>query len=128
MSKLPQISDAEWEIMQVIWRQSSITAAETVAELGERTGWNHRTIRTLLGRLVRKKAIGFKTLGNRYVYHPLVSRESCVRAESQSFIQKIFCGDTASLLVHFVRHGDLSAEDLLELKKTLMDKAEETAP
>ena len=128
MSKLPQISDAEWEIMQVIWRQSPITAAEIVAELGKRTGWNHRTIRTLLGRLVRKRAIGFKTLGNRYVYHPKVTRESCVGAESQSFIQRIFCGDTASLLVHFVRHGKLSAEDLRELKQTLTDKEEETAP
>src|SRR5215471_18673444 len=98
MGRLPQISDAEWEIMQVVWRGPPITAAEIIADVTGHTGWNHRTVRTLLNRLVRKGALGFEVLGNRYLYRPRVSREACVRAESQSFIQKFFSGDTASLV------------------------------
>jgi BlaI family penicillinase repressor len=125
MGSLPQISDAEWEIMQITWKKSPITAAEIIAEVAGRTAWNHRTVRTLLNRLVRKGALGFEAIGNRYSYHPRVSRESCVRAESRSFIQKVFSGDTASLVVHFVRNGRLSADDVQELKRILHEKKRE---
>jgi BlaI family penicillinase repressor len=111
--------------MQVIWRRSPICAAEIVAELAGPTGWNHRTVRTLLNRLVRKGALDFDTIANRYLYRPKVSRDACVRAESRSFVRKVFCGDTGSLVLHFVRNGRLSAADLSDLRKALEDKREE---
>src|SRR5206468_1477883 len=50
----PRISDAEWQVMQVVWERKAATAAEVIAALAGRTGWQHRTIRTLLARLVDK--------------------------------------------------------------------------
>lgn len=122
---LPQISDAEWEVMEIIWRRSPIAAAEIIAELADPHGWNHRTVRTLLNRLVRKKALDFETLGNRYLYRPLVNRDSYLKAEGRSFASKMFSGDTASLVMHFVRHSRLSADELRDLKRLLTEKEKE---
>lgn len=118
----PSISDAEWQVMQVIWDRKTATAAEVIAALAPVTGWQHRTIRTLLARLVEKGALAAEADGNRYIYRPRVSRNSCVRAESQSFLRKVFAGDTAGLLVHFVRSGDISAQQIDELKRLLDEK------
>jgi predicted transcriptional regulator len=71
------ISDAEWEVMQVVWRRRSVTAAEVIEALVPRTGWSHRTVRTLLARLVDKGVLAVEQEGHRYRYRPLVSRTRC---------------------------------------------------
>ena len=70
--------------MQVVWQREEATAAEVIADLTDTTGWSRRTIRTLLGRLVEKKALAATADGNRYVYRALVTRQKCVRAETIS--------------------------------------------
>ena len=121
MSKASKISDAEWQVMQVIWHRSPISASEIVQELEPHTGWNHRTIRTMLNRLVQKEVLDYDVEGNRYLYRPNVTRARCVRKESESFLNKVFSGDANSLLVHFVRSGKISADDLQELQRILED-------
>ncbi len=116
-----KISDAEWDVMQVVWTLKKATAAEVIDELAEAKEWNHRTIRTLLGRLVEKGALTAQTAGNRNVYKAAISRAQCVKLESSSFLEKIFGGDVNSLLAHFIRDPQVSAEDLAELQK-LLDK------
>ena len=126
MPKLPRISAAEWRVMQIIWDESPIRASAIVRRLEPETDWNHRTIRTMLNRLVNKGALAFKVDGNRYLYRPKVKRESYVSLESASFVERVFCGDPASLLAHFVDHGDLSSDELRELKKLLTQKIKES--
>ena len=116
------ISDSEWLVMQAIWARRSATAAEVIAELAPATGWGHRTIRTLLARLVEKGAVEARADGNRYVYRPLVTRGRCVREEGRSFLNKVFAGDAAELLVHFVRDARITPEQIAELKRLLDDK------
>jgi BlaI family penicillinase repressor len=117
-----QISDAEWQVMHVVWVKGSVTAAEVIAALTPTTRWQHRTIRTLLARLVDKGALATETDGNRYLYRALIARSSCVRKESKSFLKKIFGGDAAELLVHFVRGEDIPPERIEELKRLLDGK------
>jgi BlaI family penicillinase repressor len=117
-----QISNAEWQVMQVVWERKTATAADVIVALSRTTGWRHRTIRTLLARLVDKGVLAATADGNRYVYRPLVNRSKCVREESQSFLQKVFGGDAAELLVHFVRGSDLAPEQITELKRLLEEK------
>ena len=126
MPKLPRISAAEWRVMQLIWDESPITAGEIVRRLEPETDWNHRTIRTMLNRLVNKGALDFKVDGNRYLYRPKVKRESYVSLESESFVERVFCGSPASLLAHFVDHGELSSDELRELKRLLNQKIKES--
>ncbi len=113
------ISDAEWEVMQIIWRRRSATAAEVIADLAQVSRWRHRTIRTLLGRLVEKQILAAEPDGHRYIYRPLVGRQKCVRQEARSFVQRVFGGDTSELLVHFVRDAKISSEQIDELKRIL---------
>src|SRR5947209_13824711 len=116
------ISDAEWQVMQVIWERKTATAAEVIAALASVTDWQHRTIRTLLARLVDKGVLAAEADGHRYLYRPLLSRGKCVREEGRSFLRKVFDGDTAELLVHFVRGADISPEQVEELKRLLDEK------
>lgn len=124
MPKLPGISDAEWAVMQTLWAESPLTAAGVVQRLQGRTGWSPRTIKTLLGRLVRKGALKFSEDGNRYQYRPAVSRDACIREESRSFLQRVFGGDVAPMLAHFVRDNRLTPDQIRELRKLLERKGE----
>lgn len=113
------ISDAEWAVMEVLWNQKSATAADVVEQLATARSWNHRTIRTLLARLVEKKALIAAADGHRYIYTPAVTRERCVRQEGRSFLDKVFGGNINSLLMHFARESKLTAADLQKLKRML---------
>lgn len=117
-----QISDAEWQVMQVVWEKGSVTAAEVIAVLTPTTKWQHRTIRTLLARLVDKGALATETEGNRYLYRALIARSSCIRKESRSFLKKVFGGDAAELLMHFVQGSEIAPERIEELKRLLDEK------
>jgi BlaI family penicillinase repressor len=76
----------------------------------------------MLGRLVKKKAVGFKAEGKMYHYRPLVTREECVQDVSQSFLERVFEGATASLLIHFVERKSLTKKELAELEAILQKK------
>ena len=125
MGDLPRISEAEWEVMQVVWETPSVGAGESVERLAPESGWNHRTIRTMLNRLVSKGALTFREEGNRYLYRARVRRQSYVKQKSRSFIDKIFCGDVASMLVHFVENESLSADDIQRLRSILDEQLEQ---
>lgn len=122
MSKLVQISDAEWVVMEALWRRGSATAADVIGDLADAREWNHRTVRTLLTRLVGKGALVAKAAGNKYVYRPALSREKCVRAEGRSFLAKVFGGNTAEMLVHFVRDSKISGDEIERLRQVLDEK------
>lgn len=130
MAREIRITDAEWDVMEIVWDRGVATAADVIAALAESKAWNHRTIRTLLARLAAKGALRFEVDGNRHVYRPAVKRQSCVRRESRSFLERIFAGDAASLLVHFVRESELTAAQLAELEQALAAKQDQrgTAP
>ena len=112
MPNPPAISDAEWDVMQVLWESSPLTANEVVDKVARRRGWNPRTVKTLLNRLVKKGALGFEQEGNRYRYFPLASRDACVRSESRSFLARVFGGAVGPMLAHFVSEAPLSPEEI----------------
>lgn len=121
MGMLPSISEAEWEVMRVLWQagKNPMTAQEIVDELAPRKQWSPRTVKTMLSRLVKKGALGFKAEGKRYLYFAKVSQEQCVREESRSFIDRVFGGSAAPMLNYFVQNARLSEEEKEELRKLL---------
>jgi BlaI family penicillinase repressor len=122
MKAIPKISDAEWEVMAIAWTQTPVAASEIVERLSEKRGWRPRTIRTLLDRLVKKGALRFEPDGKRYLYWPRVTMDKCLRQESQSFLDRVFGGEPASMLIHLVKTTKLSPEDIRELQRILSDK------
>jgi len=117
-----RISDSEWQIMSLIWEQFPITASDIIGALSQRTGWHPRTIRTLLDRLVKKGALRAALSGRRYLYEPLVSMEACLRQESRSFLDRLFGGEPALMLLYLVKESKLTNEEIKELKRLLTRK------
>lgn len=125
MKGLPNITDAEWQVMKVLWATSSATANDVIEELSPDTSWKPKTVKTLLNRLVNKKALGY-TIDEKdkrtYHYYALVEEEECVRAESQSFLDRIYGGSVNILLTRFLEEQELSANEIDELKNILDKK------
>ncbi len=125
MAKPPQISDAEWEVMNVLWQRSPRSGSEVADELCGRMSWQPKTVNTLLGRLVKKGALRYREEANRYLYTPAFDRERYVAAESRSFIDRVFGGKTTPALVHMVETMKLSEDDLRELRSIIDRKEKE---
>lgn len=123
MSQIPNISDAEWEVMKVLWARSPRSANEIIQALEDHSEWKPKTVRTLLNRLVQKQAAAFTQDGKVYAYYPLVSEEDCVKTETRSFLNRIHGGAFKPMLANFLREEPLTAEEIGELKKILEDKA-----
>lgn len=115
-----KISEAEWTVMEKLWQDSPLTAAEVAKVLRPETGWADNTVRTLLTRLVEKGALKAdeKQPGPR-TFRPALSREACVKAEGNSFLQRVFGGAAKPLLVHFAQNSKLTATEVKELKRLL---------
>jgi BlaI family penicillinase repressor len=122
MKKVPRISEAEWEVMKVIWAKGPCSAGEVVETLMSADPSRHpKTIKTYPTRLGAKEALGFRRDGRGYLYRPLVTETECVKAVSESFLERVFGGSVKPMLTHFVEQKKLSAEEIQELKR-LLDK------
>lgn len=117
--KTPQISEAEWQVMHVIWEHQPVHSQEIVAHLSAEQDWSPTTIKTMLFRLVKKGALSYEKEGNRYLYQAKVKKEDCIRRESESFLDRVFGGDQLPMLSYFVNSGELTQEQISELKKLL---------
>ena len=122
MKPVPRISETEWEVMKVLWARSPLSADEIIQKLAAQDDWHPKTAKTLLNRLVKKKALGFEKEGRAYLYHPLVKEAECVRAASDSFLDRVFGGSLTPMLIHFVERKKMSPEQIRELKRLLERK------
>ena len=60
MKPLPQISEAEYEVMRIVWQNAPVSTNEIVERLEKTTSWNPKTIQTLIKRLVTKRALTYE--------------------------------------------------------------------
>ena len=116
------ISESEWRVMKIIWNDCPQTLPEILDRLKE-TGWSKTTIQTYLARLVKKGALSTKRQGKGYLYYPAVSESDCQLAESRSFLSRVYDGSLSRMVMGFVKSGELSQEELNELK-SLIDQPE----
>ena len=125
MPKAPAITDAEWDVMKVLWDRPGdwLPAGEIIQPVERERAVHHRTIRTLLARLVKKGAVETRRdSASTYLYRAKVSRDSVTRDESKSFLSRVFDGQAAPALVHLLNEGNLSAAEIRELKELLERK------
>lgn len=121
MNKPIQISEAESQVMEVLWSGSPRTAEDVVAALSDQQAWQVATIKTLLNRLLKKGAVRAEKDGRRFLYSPLLTRDQWLVTESGSMVQRLFGGRIAPLVAHFGQHGKLSADDLEDLKRLVKE-------
>lgn len=121
-NEVPSISEAEWEVMNVLWEKKPLTANEVILSLQEKMDWKPKTIRTLLDRLVKKKVVGVNQNQKLYTFYPLYTQEECQKAEAQTFLKRIYGGTMKSMLVQFIEEEALTEEDMNELRSILNEK------
>lgn len=124
MSKLPQISEAEFEVMKVIWKYAPISTNEVTEKLTQTTDWSPKTIQTMLKRLVTKKALTYEKQSRVFVYTPLVPETEYIRQESNSFLNKYYNGNIVSMLTSYLEYDKLSKTELDTLRHLLSDTHE----
>ena len=117
---MSQISEAEAVVMEVLWRNHPLGADEVMAALASRN-WAEPTIKTLLNRLLTKEAISASRDGRRYLYSPVLQRHAWVAEQSEGFLDRVFDGRVAPLVAHFSQRGELSAQDIAELKQLIRE-------
>ena len=122
MKKAIRITEAEWEVMAVVWDQSPVAASTVVEVVEDRKQWTLATVRTLLRRLVNKGALQQETEGKRYIYTPLISMSECVRRESESFLDRVLGRAPSEAILHLVKRAELSDKDIQELRRILREK------
>ncbi len=118
----PKISPAEWEVLNVVWDRGTSTALDVYETLADQTGWHQKTVNTFLTRLAEKGILTIRREGRLNVYTPKLTREQCVRRESESFLQRVFRGATGPLLVHYCEQADLSDDEIAQLQKLLQQR------
>jgi len=105
--------------MEILWQESPLSSGDVVGRLHAQ-GWNEKTVKTFLNRLVKKKVVSFTRDGRRYLYSPSVARNEVLSEESSGFLNRVFNGDMKELLATFVQNKQLS-NDELEYLKNLLD-------
>jgi BlaI family penicillinase repressor len=115
----PSISQAEWEVMRVLWAQGPSSAQDIIARLAGDVPWQPKTVKTLLNRLLKKQAIGHETRGREYIYKPLIEESACVRAETRSFLHRFFGGALTPMVAQLAGDQDLSKKDIDALRELL---------
>mgnify|MGYP000442278079 CR=1 FL=1 len=121
MKDMPKITEAEWAVMKVFWQKSPCTANEVVDALNN-SGWNPKTIRTLIIRLQKKGALDFEKNGREHHYYPLVKEHECVRQEAQSLLARAGASALKPMLAAFLQDEKLSDKEIEELKDILNKK------
>ena len=114
-----RISSAEHEVMEVLWRESPLTAVEVAERVPAGRGWSIRTVKTLLSRLLAKGVLSHEEEGRRYLYRPAVAREDYVAQESRRLLDRLFGGRLTPLVAHLAERDDLSARDIAEIEALL---------
>ncbi|WP_418157323.1 BlaI/MecI/CopY family transcriptional regulator [Pseudoalteromonas sp. RW-H-Ap-1] len=116
-----ELSKAEFEILDALWISYPANASQIIERLSDDKQWHEKTIKTLLGRLVKKGALSFEKEGRQYIYTPCINRADYTQKESQNFIEHFFSGRIAPLVSGFAKSEKLSQQDINELKKVIDD-------
>ena len=123
MSKnLPKISDAEFEIMKVVWDKAPISTNDVIDSIKNNDKWSSRTIQTMLIRLDKKGVLAHEKKGRTYEYYPLVERNEYIELEKNKFLNKFFGGAFNNLFVNYLENENVSESEIYQLRKILDEK------
>ena len=123
MHALPHISEAEFEVMKIVWKSAPSNTNEITERLLKTTSWRAKTIQTLIKRLVTKGALTYEKQGRVFVYTPLVEENEYISQQSNSFIKRFYDGDISAMLSAYLENNQLSETELNHLRSLLSKKS-----
>lgn len=119
MKTLPQISEAEFEVMKIVWKHAPINTNEITEKLTKMTSWSPKTIQTLIKRLVTKGALTYEKKSRVFVYTPLVEENEYIGQESNHFLKRFYDGNITTMLSAYIENDKLSEEEIDGLRALL---------
>ena len=122
MNTLPQISEAEFEVMKIVWKYAPISTNEITEKLLQTTSWSPKTIQTLIKRLVTKGALTYEKQSRVFVYTPTVKEREYIGQESSSFLNRYYDGDITAMVSAYIENDKLSESKLDTLRTLLSQK------
>lgn len=119
MSALPQISEAEYEVMKIVWKYAPINTNEITEKLLATSSWSAKTIQTLIKRLVNKGVLTYEKNSRVFVYTPVVKESEYISQESNSFLNRYYDGDITAMLSAYIQNDILSKTEIETLRALL---------
>lgn len=123
MNNLPQISEAEFEVMKIVWKDAPVNTNEITEKLTKTTSWSPKTIQTLIKRLVNKGALSYEKQSRVFVYTPLVEESEYIGQESSSFLKRFYDGDITAMVSAYLENDKLSDTEIDTLRSLLSKKS-----
>ena len=123
MSALPQITEAEYEVMKIVWKYAPINTNEITEKLLATSSWSAKTIQTLNKRLVNKGALAYEKNSRVFVYTPLVKESEYISQESNSFLNRYYDGDITAMLSAYIENDKLSETEIDTLRSLLSNRS-----
>ncbi len=120
MKALPQISEAEFEVMKIIWKHAPISTSEITKRLTQTTSWSPKTIQTLIKRLVTKGVLAYEKQSRVFVYTPLIAEKEYIEQKSHSFLERYYNGNILSMLSAYIEEDKLSESEIASLRSLLL--------
>ena len=117
-----QISDAEWQVMKIIWMQGEQTSTDLIKVLEKRFSWSKSTIQTLLARLVEKECLTREKQGKSFVYSALLTQEDSKKLLVQDIKDKVCSRRMKQLLADLIKECDFTLADLEGLEEVISKK------
>lgn len=122
MKNLPQISEAEFEVMKIVWKYAPISTRDITEKLLQTTNWSPKTIQTLIKRLVTKGALTYEKQSRMFIYTPAVKETEYIGQESNSFLKRYYNGDITAMVSAYIENDRLSESELDTLRSLLSQK------
>jgi predicted transcriptional regulator len=116
---MERIGEAEYAVMEVLWRDAPLTATEVADRVPAERGWSIRTVKTMLARLLAKGVLAHEEEGRRYLYRPAVARADYVAQESGRLIDRMFGGRVTPLVAQLAERDRLTDADIAEIEALL---------
>lgn len=120
------LSPAEWLVMKIVWELGEGAARDIYTVACERHDWAVDTVKTMLRRLTEKGYLNTRQIGNSFLYTPSVPAVSVLQHAVDNLLSHAVEGTVAPLVMHIVQNGDLSDDDIRELRAMLDEKAEKS--
>jgi BlaI family transcriptional regulator, penicillinase repressor len=114
--KDPRISDAELQLLQLLWEESPLGATEIAGRVPAGRSWSLTTVKTLLSRLVAKGALTTENEGRRFRYRPAIARETVAARQAGGLVDKLFGGRVSPLVAQLAEQREIDPKDLDELE------------
>lgn len=116
-NKAFEISEAELEVIKVLWKTGKAMTVQEVCDTVVSKEWKYTTVSTLLSRLVEKGSVAYEKKGKSYLYYPIIKKEEYKQSQTKNLVSKLYDGSVRNLAVSLFKTGEMSAEDIEDIKK-----------